>query len=204
MKRLSVLLLFTGLCFAQSGPVRWELTTPGYGPFYAGDTLSFYLCKDAAHLGDTVFFSTNLYSTPQFTVPVVTVGSQKIEIGQMDTSWRYLSIFGWDKQCDTISFVAFYAPFDQDSAFFIKFKVGGGDTASFGKFIFILRSHDNGVISKAVGFSANKQVVGSDASFQLLDILGRLNKNQVHQKQVSGAAIYQNKYIINLSVRNQR
>lgn len=130
MNKLNLLLLLlTGYSLAQT-PSHITINQLNRSPYQVGDTIRLCsICSQDAP-SDSVFISTNLFSSPLKPSPVISSGSKSIIINYPDTTWKYFFTLNSD-HCDTISFIAYYAPFDIDSLFFIKFKMSDFEIANF-------------------------------------------------------------------------
>jgi hypothetical protein len=122
---LSLLMFLIGLSSAQIPFQSIAILTPR--PYQVGETIRFCEIYTKNIPAESLFVSTNLFSPPAKPAPVLFSGSKSIVINNPDTSWKYL-LTHTSEHRDTISFVAYYAPFSKDSIFYIRFKMTGFET----------------------------------------------------------------------------
>jgi hypothetical protein len=123
------LLISFEMIFAFQFPSAIQIKTVQQPPYIAGDTINYFSIdiNQPDPFVDTVYFSTNLFSKPTQPKPIIFTSKDTFTIKQIDTSWKVLSVLSNDKPRDTVSFIAFYAPFNPDSVFYINIKFGNLD-----------------------------------------------------------------------------
>jgi hypothetical protein len=98
--------------------------------------------------------------------PILFSGSKQIIINKLDTSWKYLLIHT-SEHPDTISFVAYYAPFSNDSLFFFKFRMNGYETNEL-----TFQNTDNTLNEMTIN-SVNKTSIKQSSTPYYFNLLGR-------------------------------
>ncbi len=165
MKRMLLLLtLVVGFSSAQIRSQFISVLSPP--PYQVGDTIKFCSICTKNIPAESLFVSTNLFSPPTKPAPIIFSGSKSIIINNPDISWKYL-LNHTSEQCDTISFVTYYAPFSKDSIFYIKFKMVGYDISEL-----TIENIDNRLSEniKLVHTTMSKQSTGTN----YVNLLGRI------------------------------